>query len=114
MRFATKDFLSESPDESGSVICKLSTDRVRDMNSWSHSVKSGGYMSGSLRISDCSDHIILDFDCTGQKGFDKRKAKLDKLISKLQDMRSQMDHMWESHLRDVDFFKKEQEIKDAA
>jgi hypothetical protein len=114
MRFATKDFLSTSADESGSIICKLTTDRVKDMNSWCHSVKSGGYMSGNVRIADCSDHIILDFDCTGQKGFDKRVAKLDKLISKLQDMRHQMDHMWENHLRDLEHYKKEQEIKDAA
>lgn len=113
MRYVVKEFLSDSPDESGSVICKVMTDRVKDIHSYSHCVRSGGYMNSSLRIADCGGHIILDFDCTGQKGFDKRKAKLDKMIDILQAMRKQMDEMWSSHLRDIEYAKK-QEFKDAA
>lgn len=111
MRWTVKEFLSPSPDESGSIICTIKTSLVKDMTPHSYAVRTGGSMNASIRLSDCSNHILLDFDAEGQKSFDKRIQKLDKLIGHLQDMRSQMNEVWSSHLRDVEHFKKQECIK---
>lgn len=110
MRFVTKDFLSTSPDESGSIICKIKTTQVKDMGSYI--VKEGGRIDGSVRLSDCSTHIELDFYAVGQKSYEKRVEKLDCLIEKLQAMRGQYVEMWESHQRDIKFYKQREGIKD--
>lgn len=114
MRYVTKEFLSPSPDESGSVICTIKTVQVKDFTSYGYSIREGGHMSASVRIADCSDHVILDFDVNGQKGFEKRTAKLDKLIGELQAMRKQMGEMWASHQRDIEYWKRTEGAKDAA
>lgn len=109
MRHVTKEFLSESPDEYGSIICTISTSLVKDITHYT--VEKGGSIRASVRIADCSNSVELDFYAEGQKSFDKRMAKLDKLIGQLQSMRGQYVEMWNSHLRDIEFYKKREGIK---
>lgn len=109
MRYVTKDFLSQSPEESGSVICKITTARVKDITVYN--VREGGRIDGSLRIADCSEHIELDFYAVGQKSFDKRVEKLDTLLEKIQAMRNQYVTLWENHQRDIEFYKKKEGIE---
>ena len=114
MRFVTKDFLSQSPDESGSVIVSINTQQFSKLTEYSNAVRNNGVISATVRIADCSDHVVLDFHAEGQKNFEKRCQKLDFLIEKLQAMRKQYGEMWESHLRDIAHFKKQEGIKDEA
>lgn len=109
MRYVTKDFLSASPDESGSVICKITTARVKDMSEYS--IRDGGRIDGTLRISDCSDHVEIDFYAVGENNFKKRVEKFDLLLEKVQAMREQYVAMWENHQRDIEHFKKTEGIK---
>lgn len=99
MRYVSKDFLSQSPDESGSIICTIRTIQVKDMSQYT--VNRGGKIEGSIQITDCSRMIELDFYAEGQRGFEKRLAKLDLFIEKLNAMRHQYTHMWENHQRDI-------------
>lgn len=99
MRFVSKDFLSMSPDESGSIVCSISTIRVKDMSPYT--AAKGGTISGSMSISDCSETICLDFYAEGQRSYEKRVEKFDTLLAKIQNMRDQYVEMWESHVRDV-------------
>jgi hypothetical protein len=101
MRYTTKNFLSPSPEESGSIICKIETQRASDVKGNQWVIQQGGHMSASVRVADCSQHVYLDFDATGQKSFEKRVMKLDKMIDDLQAMRHQYIAMWENHIRDI-------------
>lgn len=78
MRERHKQFLNDSHEEFGYVSWKVSSDGT-------------GYqyypVNGSLTIADCSDQIVLDFDCKDVKSVDKRIAKLDVLVGSLQDLR---------------------------
>lgn len=112
MRYVTKEFLSPAADESGSIVCTIKTAQIKDFQRWT--VASGGTINGSVRIADCSEHVILDFHAEGQRNFEKRLTKLDKLISELQNMRHQYVAQWENHQRDLAFYKQREGIKDEA
>ena len=106
MRYVTKEFLSPSAGESGNIVCEITTQRLKDIRDYH--IRDGGYISGNIRIADCGNHIILDFDASGQRAFEKRVAKLDKLISEIQAMRHQYVAMWENHQRDLAHYAKQQ------
>jgi len=110
MRYTRKEFLTPEPNETGSIVIQLSTPRMKDMRSWN--VKEGPYLSGSVKISDCSQNIILDFDCQGERAHEKRLKKLDKLIGELQAMRHQYVHMYENAQRDLEYYKQNQAVID--
>lgn len=98
-RYVRKEFLSPCSGESGSIVCEIETPLVKDI--YEHQLDNPR-MSGSIRISDCSRHTLLDFDCSGQSAFEKRVAKLDKLLAEIQGMRDQYIAMWENNLRNVE------------
>lgn len=56
-----------------------------------------------MKISDCHKYSLLEFGCHDQKSYEKRIAKLDKLLKEVQDMRNQYQEAWESSLRDVEY-----------
>jgi hypothetical protein len=100
MRYVRKEFLSPCADESGSIVCQIETPLVKDISE--RYVESGTtWLHGHIKINDCSKYVQLDFDCHDQKSYEKRIAKLDKLLKEVQDMRNQYQEAWESSLRDV-------------
>lgn len=108
MRHVEKRFLSDSADETGSMICTVKTVQVKDISEWY--LRDNPTISGSIQVRDCSNRPVhLDFDATGEKGFKKRLDKLDGMIAQLQRMRTQYHEMWWSHLRDIEFKKQELE-----
>ena len=112
MRYTRKEFLTQEPHETGSIVIQLSTPRMKDMRSWN--IKEGAYINGSVKISDCSQNIILDFESQGDKAHGKRLKKLDKLIEELQAMRHQYVHMYENAVRDLEYYKENQQNIDKA
>lgn len=93
-RYVSKEFLSPCAHETGSIVCQIQTPLVKDIAEWD--AKRGPYLQASIKLRDCSDNIVLDFDVTHtQKRFDKRLAKLDKMIEELQNMRTHFVQMWE-------------------
>lgn len=99
-RYVSKEFLSKSADESGSIVCQVETPRQKDIGA--HHVLNGvGYIWAKIKINDCSKSVMLDFDCHDQKSYEKRIEKLDKLVEEVQTMRKQYEEMWNSSLRDV-------------
>ncbi|WCO82042.1 hypothetical protein vBPpSSYP_60 [Pseudomonas phage vB_PpS_SYP] len=110
MRYTRKEFLTPDPHETGSIVVQLSTDRMKDMRSWN--IKGGASIYGSIKLSDCSQHIILDFDAQGERAHEKRLKKLEKLIEEIQAMRHQYVHMYENAKRDLEYYKQNQEAID--
>jgi hypothetical protein len=106
MRHTEKRFLSEDPGETGSMVCTVQTQRLKDIEEWE--TKQPPNISGDIQIRDCGGRPInLDFDARGEKQFKKRLDKLDGMIAQLQRMRVQYHEMWYSHLRDIEFKKQE-------
>lgn len=106
MRHSEKRFLSDCSHETGTMVCTVETDRVKDLSDWV--VQKGGSMTAGIQVRDCNNRpVYLDFDCTGQKNFEKRLDKLDGMIAQLERMRTQYHEMWWSHLRDIEFYKAE-------
>ncbi|WVS24558.1 hypothetical protein PSPHG_CDS_0077 [Pseudomonas phage Psxphi15] len=102
MRYVRKEFLSPCADESGSIVIQIETPRQKDIQEYH--VKDGtAWMRASLKVNDCHKAALLDFDCQDQKSYEKRIAKLDKLLKEIQDMRNQYQEAWESSLRDVEY-----------
>lgn len=101
MRYVSKEFLSKSADESGSIVCQIETPRQADIHQH-HVQDKVTYIWAKIKINDCSKHVTLDFDCHDQKSFEKRVEKLDKLVQEVQTMRKQYEEMWYSSLRDVE------------
>jgi hypothetical protein len=100
MRYVRKEFLSPCADETGSIVCQIETPLMKDITE--SRVKEGcAWMYGHIKINDCNKHVQLEFDCHDQKSFEKRIAKLDKLLKEVQDMRHQYEAAWENHLKDV-------------
>lgn len=100
MRYVRKEFLSPCADESGSIVCQIETPRQKDIHEY-HVRDGSTWVRASIKINDCHKSALLDFDCSTQKGYEKRIEKLDKLLKEVQDMRNQYQEAWESSLRDV-------------
>lgn len=100
MRYVRKEFLSPAADESGSIICQIETPLQKDISE--HYTKQGwAWMRGTIKMSDCSKTVHLDFDCHDQTSYEKRIAKLDKILEEVQAMRNQYEAAWSNSLRDV-------------
>lgn len=98
-RYVTKEFLSPSADETGSIVCQIETPLVKDISEYA---MDNPWMRAGIKMTDCSKYINLDFDCHDQASFEKRLAKLDKIINEVQSMRNQYEAMWENNLRNVE------------
>lgn len=108
MRYVSKRFLSDSPDETGSMVLTVETPLIKDMYNYGNGIVKPN-MSGELTFRACyGEPCKLDFSCHDQKSFHKRIEKMDLMVNEMSKMRDQMNEMWYSHLRDCKF--KEQQI----
>lgn len=106
MRYTDKRFLSDCHDETGSMVCTISTSRVVDMDEYT--VNRDPYISGTIQVRDCGRQPVhLDFDACGERGYNKRILKLDGMIEQLQAMRNQYEALWKNQLKDIEFKKAE-------
>lgn len=109
MRYTSKKFLSSSPDETGTLIVKIETQRVRDMTEWS--IKNPS-MSASLIFRACyGEPVAIDFDIGSHKSLSKRNEKIDLIIDELVAFKKQMNEAWNSYSRDLKFKAKELGVK---
>jgi predicted phage tail protein len=105
-RYVRKEFLSPCAWETGSIICQIETPLVKDISQYQIE-KGYATMHASIKLSDCSDSITLDFDCHDQVAYEKRIAKLDKMVKEVQDMRDQYEAMWENTQRNMEHKKRQ-------
>ncbi|MNE21181.1 hypothetical protein D3C80_1143320 [compost metagenome] len=109
MRYISKQFLSPCAHETGSMVCLIETPRIKDMYGGYSGVVSPD-MEATVTFRACyGEPVKLELGCNSQKDFEKRLAKVSLMIQELEGMRRQMTEMWYSHLRDVEFKKKELE-----
>lgn len=112
-RYTRKEFLTPEPNESGSLVLTITTKRVKDHTHWdfakNSNVNDSVYIEGHMKISDCHQHIHLDFDAQGDRQFDKRIAKFDKMIDEITKMKQQYIAMYENAKRDWEYARDNQE-----
>lgn len=99
MRYVSKEFLSPSAHESGSIVCTAETAKPDHISSYL--AGQGGSIDASIRLADCSEHVIIDFNATGQKAFDKRVKKIDKMLEEITLFREQYIACWKQHQLDI-------------
>lgn len=99
-RYVRKEFLSPCADESGSMVIQIETPLTSQITEYM--IRDGSpWVRASMGITDCSRRIELDFDCSSQASFEKRIAKLDKMLKEVQDMRNQYESMWDNAKRNL-------------
>ena len=95
MRYANKQFLSNDPqdaDESGSMVCALTTDLYSDL--YRHSAEKPT-VDGSVQVRDCyGKPVTLDFTVRSDNGLVRRLAKLDRMIEMLTEMREKLPEFY--------------------
>lgn len=99
MRYVSKEFLSPSAHESGSIVCTAETSKPDQISSYR--AGQGGSIDGSIRIADCSEHVIIDFQATGQRAFEKRVKKIDKMLEEITLFREYYIACWKQHQLDI-------------
>lgn len=103
MRWISKQFLSQCPDETGSMVTQVETPLVKNLYV-GHSGKVNPDMDAYVTFRAChGEPVKLDFCAYDQKSFDKRLTKISFMIQELENMRGQMTEMWYSHLRDIEY-----------
>lgn len=80
MRARGKTYLNNSFNEGGSIKWKVL--------SGVHKEYKCDIINSELVITDCSNTIVLDFDCEKKAHIPKRIAKLDVLIDELSKMKA--------------------------
>ncbi|QNR53919.1 hypothetical protein phiK7A1_131 [Pseudomonas phage phiK7A1] len=110
-RYVRKEFLSPCADETGSIVCQIETPLQKDITEY-HTRDGQSWMRGVIKVSDCSKTVHIDFDCHDQSSYEKRIAKLDKMLGEVQAMRNQYEAMWANNLRNI--AHKKRQIKQEA
>jgi len=104
MRYTSKEFLSPSPYESGSIITSVETPLTKDI--CEYTIKQDPRMSAKIVMRACyGEPIELDFDVNGTRGFEKRLAKIQKLQDEIEKFKTHFVKGWENHLRNYEFAK---------
>lgn len=108
MRYSSKEFLSPSPYESGSIITLVETPLVKDIDE--HMLENDPRMTAKITMRACyGEPIELDFDVYGESGFEKRLAKIDKLQAEIEKFKSHFVSGWRNHLRNYEHAKEQKE-----
>lgn len=89
MRYVSKRFFTKHAHETGNIVVTVETPMVGEI--YAYQIRKGAdMMTASVKISDCHDSAVIDFDCRKKGDFEKRLQKLDKWIDELQKMRHHM------------------------
>lgn len=108
MRYSSKEFLSQSPYESGSIVTMVETALVKDI--CSYTLGQDPRMVAKMTLRACyGEPLELDFDVYGKGGFEKRLAKIQKLQDEIGKFKSHFVSGWENHLRNFEFAKEQKE-----
>jgi hypothetical protein len=104
MRLTTKQFLSNSPDETGFIVITASSPRVEDMegSSW---YRDNTAVESQVQIGDCSQKVYLNFDVNSKENLKKRLDKLDVLINNLTELRENLPILWEDAKVNAEIYK---------
>lgn len=109
MRLTRKQFLSDSPDETGFIVITAATCRLEDMNDYE--AKSPN-VSAEVQVGDCSKKVYLDFNIYKDKDVKKRIDKLNVLIDNLIELRESLPDMWQDAQVNAQVYKLNKEIEE--
>ncbi len=103
MRLTLKQFLSDSPDETGFIIITASSPRVEDIQECTWYEKGG--VEAQVQVGDCSQKVYLSFDVKDDISLEKRIAKLNVMIDNLTLLRNTLPALWEDAKSNVEAYK---------
>lgn len=86
MRHSNKMFLSDSIQEYGSLCYHVQTPRESELEYHYHGISA----DCELRVSDCSNSVVLEFSFDDQASYEKRMRKINRMIGALDEMRAGM------------------------
>lgn len=97
MKYVTKQFLNDSVDESGYIICTATSDKYDELSRYHAEHPSAAVQ---VQLADCSKKIYLDFSVYEDAHVQKRIHKINILINDLEALREQISVVWEQAKED--------------
>lgn len=110
MRHTRKQFLSDSPEESGLIVITASSPRVEDIQECTWYEKGG--VECQVQIGDCSQKIYLNFNIEKESDVKKRIDKLNVLIDNLTELKEMLPVLWADAKVNAEEYKKLELIKE--
>lgn len=92
MKYVTKQFLNDSEDESGFIVCTATSEKYDDLSRYHAEHPSA---SVQVQIGDCSKKVYLDFSIYDDTDVQERITKLNVLINALEALREHIPIVWE-------------------
>lgn len=90
MIYCSKKFLSDHPEETGSMVCKAVSSRIEDTYS------EDPWMEASMQWRDCyGKPVSLDFNVSSDRSLERRIEKIDLIIAELEAFRTNLQVVWE-------------------
>lgn len=108
MKFITKQFLNDSPNETGYIVVNATTPKFEDMCDWESKCPE---VSAQVQIGDCSQKIYLDFSITKDSHVQKRIDKLNVMINALEELKGQLPKMWVDAVQNAEAYKESNKIE---
>jgi hypothetical protein len=104
MRLTRKQFLSDSPDETGFIVITAMSPRVEDMKecSW---YSDNTTVESQVQIGDCNSKVYLNFDVKDEVSLKKRIDKLSILINNLQELKDTLPILWDDAKVTAEIYK---------
>lgn len=94
MIYCSKRWLSKRNDETGSMVCRAITPRLKDRYGERNSVEA------SIVVRSCyGEPCELDFNIYSEKGLQDRLDKLDTMIAELVEFKAQLPGIWEDSVK---------------
>lgn len=94
MRLTLKQFLSDSPSETGFIVITASTSRIEDVDEEGSWGLKSPTVNAEVQVGDCSKKIYLDFCVYKDSDVQKRIDKINVLIDNLQQLKEALPTMW--------------------
>ena len=111
MRLTRKQFLSDSPDETGFIVITAQTSRKEDFEEDEWSLKNPN-VSAEVQLGDCTKKIYLDFCVYKDSDVQKRIDKLDVLINNLQELKEKLPSFWADAVHSAEVYKEANKEKE--
>lgn len=111
MRLTRKQFLSDSPDETGFIVVTAQTAREEDLKDDDWSFKNPN-VAAEVQVGDCSKKVYLDFSVYKDSDLQKRIDKLSIMINNLQELKDNLPTFWEDAVKSAEAYKLTKEAEE--
>jgi hypothetical protein len=108
VRLTKKQFLSDSPDETGFIVVTASTPLLEKMEQYDTEPR----VDAEVQLGDCTKKIYLDFNIYKDSDVQKRIEKLDVLINNLKELKDALPTLWCDAVHSAEIYKEDNKEKE--